>query len=659
MNFPGHFSFRPIIALCFLLGLCITASADDAPAWLRQSASASVPTYEKDVPGVVLFDERTMSVSSDGKLVTTENYAIKILTREGRTLAKARNYYLVSSGKIRDISGWVIRGDGTTKLYDKKSVVDIIADQDDIYNEGRLKVIDASGDVDVGYVFGYTVVSEEVPLFYQDTWAFQERLPTLVSRYSLNLPAGWTASSITFNSPEVTPQVSGSNYTWEMRNLAPLPPEPMSPSTSNLSPRLVINYTPDAKTQSGNHVFNDWVDVSRWATAMHDPQVQVDDAVAAKARDLTVNATSELEKIRAIGTFVQNLQYISIDIGVGYGNGYRPRSSSLVLSRGYGDCKDKANLMRALLRALKIEAYPIAIYSGDPTFVRAQWPSPVQFNHCIIAIKVSDATNSPTVIKHDKLGRLLIFDATDPYTPVGDLPDYLQGSLAVIIAGDNGGLATMPLALPEADLLERNIEATISSTGEIKGKIHERAKGQSSAIFRREVRELSAPNYRKALESWLTRGATGARLGEVLTKDRADEMGFDLDVDFTGPLYGQVMQEKLLVFKPVFVGRRNGTSLTEAKRTNPVEIDSSAMKETAVFTLPEGFIVDEMPDAVNIETPFGKYSTHYEVKAGKLIFMRSMTMIRTIVPADKYDTVRAFYIKIRDAEQTPVVLIKK
>ena len=659
MNFPGHFSFRLIIALCFLLGLSITAAADDAPAWLRQAASASVPTYEKDVPGVVLFDERTMSVSSDGKLVTTENYAIKILTREGRTLAKARNYYLVSFGKIRDIFGWVIRGDGTTKLYDKKSVVDIIADQDDIYNEGRLKVIDASGDVDVGYVFGYTVVSEEVPLFYQDTWAFQERLPTLVSRYSLNLPAGWTASSITFNSPEVTPQVSGSNYTWEMRNLAPLPPEPMSPSTSNLSPRLVINYTPDAKTQSGNRVFNDWVDVSRWATAMHDPQVQVDDAVAAKARDLTVNATSELEKIRAIGTFVQNLQYISIDIGVGYGNGYRPRSSSLVLSRGYGDCKDKANLMRALLRALKIEAYPIAIYSGDPTFVRAQWPSPVQFNHCIIAIKISDATNSPTVIKHDKLGRLLIFDATDPYTPVGDLPDYLQGSLAVIIAGDNGGLATMPLALPEADLLERNIEATISSTGEIKGKIHERAKGQSSAIFRREVRELSAPNYRKALESWLTRGATGARLGEVLTKDRADEMGFDLDVDFTGPLYGQVMQEKLLVFKPVFVGRRNGTSLTEAKRTNPVEIDSSAMKETAVFTLPEGFIVDEMPDAVNIETPFGKYSTHYEVKAGKLIFMRSMTMIRTIVPADKYDTVRAFYIKIRDAEQTPVVLIKK
>ena len=32
-----------------------------------------------------------------------------------------------------------------------------------------------------------------------------------------------------------------------------------------------------------------------------------------------------MEKIQAIGRFVQNLQYISIDIGVGRGNGYRPQ----------------------------------------------------------------------------------------------------------------------------------------------------------------------------------------------------------------------------------------------------------------------------------------------------------------------------------------------
>jgi hypothetical protein len=94
-------------------------------------------------------------------------------------------------------AAYLIRPDGTTKKYDKKSVVDIISDPDDVYNEYRVKLIDATADVDTGFVFGYTVVSEDTPLFYQDTWTFQDRLPTLDSRYSLAMPAGWKATSTT------------------------------------------------------------------------------------------------------------------------------------------------------------------------------------------------------------------------------------------------------------------------------------------------------------------------------------------------------------------------------------------------------------------------------------------------------------------------------
>jgi hypothetical protein len=239
--------------------------------------------------------------------------------------------------------------------------------------------------------------------------------------------------------------------------------------------------------------------------------------------------------------------------------------------------------MRAMLRVLKIEAYPIAIFSGDPTFVRNEWASPRQFNHCIIAVKVSDETKTPTILDHAKLGRLLIFDATDSYTPVGDLPDYLQGSLALIIAGDSGGLSKMPIAAPESALLERNIEVTLNDKGAITGKIKERANGQTSTVFRREQRELSAADYKKAIEGWLTRGATGAQLVSVSSKDRQGEAGFDLDVEFSAASYGQLMQNRLLVFKPVIVGRRNAVALTESKRNHSVELDANAMRETIVF----------------------------------------------------------------------------
>lgn len=648
-----------VFGIAIFLTFPATVRADDAPMWLKQAATATVPAYEKAVPAVVLHDEEQVTLNGDGKLVTVDNYAIKLLTREGKKHAIATAFYLVSSGKVRDIKAWIIRPDGTVKEYDKKAIFDRIADPDDVYNEGRIKVIDASGDVEIGYVFGYTTVSENTPLFYQDQWRFQNRLPTLLSRYSLSLPSGWTAKSLTFNSSEIKPQVNGSSYSWELRNLGWIPDEPLGPDVDNLTPRIAVNYAPENKIQSTRPEFTNWTDVSVWGTALHDPQVIVDDSVTAKARELTDSAPTEFEKIRLIANYVQNLQYISIDIGVGYGNGYKPRPSSLVLGRGYGDCKDKANLMRALLRAWKIDAYPIAIYSGDPTYVREQFASPQQFNHCIIAVKVSDATKAASVIEHENLGRLLIFDATDPYTSVGDLPSHEQGSLAVIMAGDKGGLIRMPVTPPDTDQTQRNVEVTLNGLGEIKGSIREKNRGQDATYIRAMSRLYSAPDFQKMVESWLTRGATGAVLENLKTKDEMSSSAFDLDINFSVARYAQLMRGNMLVFKPVIVGRRKETYLTESKRITPIEVDSTTMNETTTFILPDGFVVDELPSTSNFEASFGKYTSSCQVNANKLLCTRTLSLNRTILPVEKYVAAKDFFSKVRDAEQVPVVLVKK
>jgi hypothetical protein len=652
--------FLFVCATIFTLGPTASVRADSSPpSWMRQAAAVSHPGYDKEVPAVVLHNEQQVTLGADGTQVTTENYAVKILSREGREHAVAVALYLVSSGRVRDIEAWLIRSNGTTKNYDKKTILDRISDPDDVYDEYRLKIIDGSDDADAGAIFGYTIVSEDRPLYFQEKWFSQDNLPTLVSRYTLNLPAGWKASSMTFNHAAVSPQVTGTRYTWEFRNLPFVKREPMSPSVSNLVPWVAINYAPENGTASSSKVFPNWTEVSRWMATMYDPQVIVDDAVAVKAQELTAGAKTELDKIRAVAHYVQSLQYISIDIGVGSGNGIRPRPSNLVLSRGYGDCKDKANLMRALLKTLKIEAYPVIIFSGDPTFVREEWSSPAQFNHCIIAVKVGDETDAPTVIKHAALGRLLIFDATDPDTSVGDLPDYLQGSFALISAGEKGGLTKMPVTPPDTDMLERRIEVSLTANGEVRGTIRELANGQTSSLFRQQVRVLSAQDYKKMLESWLTRGSTGAQLVKFTPQDKRVDSIFDLDVEFVAPSYAQLMQNRLLVFKPVIVSRRNELSLTEPNRNNPVLLKPLAMRETVVVNLPAGFIVDEMPDAVNLETAFGNYATSYEVKEGKLYFTRSLRITRATVPVEKYGSVRDFYAKMRNAEQSPVVLLRK
>jgi hypothetical protein len=557
------------------------ASGDDAPAWLRQAANLTIPTYDKDVTAVVLVDDGTISVS------------------------------------------------------------------------------DAGSEADAGMVFGYTYTTEDRTVFSQDDWAFQSAIPAISSRYTLVLPSGWRAEAVTFNHPKVEPKISGTTYTWELTNLDPVPREPLSPSLTNLVARLAVSYYPPAGQNSGIKTFANWSDVSAWMSELEDPQVVVDDPLAGKARELTANARTEYEKIQAIGRYVQNIQYISIQTGLGRGGGYRPHVATQVFAKSYGDCKDKANLMRAMLKVLGITAFPVSIYAGDPDYVRPEWPSPQQFNHCIIAVKVSDDTRGPTIIQHPRLGRLLIFDPTAEATPVGDLPSYLQGSLALIDSKEIDALVKMPVTPPESNLLDRQIEASIDGNGSLVATIREKANGQWAAGYRSEMQRESRPEYVKRIEGWVNAGATAARVTKVEPRDDRTEGRFDLDVEFTATGYGQLMQERLLVFKPAIVSRRETLYLTDAKRKHPVVLTSNSYSETVRVKLPSGFAVDEMPDPVKLDTAFGWYATSYEVKDGVLIFSRKLVQRGTTIPVEQYNSVRSFFERIRAAEQAPVVLIRK
>lgn len=654
--------YRLALSTLMLAALSVTvlARGDEAPAWLTQAAAQSAPSYPQDVTAVVLINDRRMEVAPDGRITTTTTYAVRVIRREGRDYAAAREIYLTDAGKVRELKAWLVRPSGQTKKYGKDETVDFALEPNDIYNEYRYKAIMARDDAEPGAVFGYQSVTEDRSITSQESWNFQTNLPALDSRFTLALPAGWRASDVTFNHEKVSPTVVGSTYTWELKNLPPIPEETASPAWTNIVPRLAVSYFPAEGAQAPNvRGFANWSDVSRWVSELADPQADTNDALATKALQLTVTAKTELEKIQSIARFVQTIQYISIDINVGRGGGIRPRPATQVLAKNYGDCKDKANLMRAMLKAVGIKSYLVAIYLGDANFVREEWAYPHQFNHCIIAVKVSDETKSPTVITHPKLGRLLIFDATDDSTPVGDLPDVEQNSLALIVAGEDGSLVRMPTTPPEANQLERTAEVTLAGDGSIAATLRERSIGSAAVGERRAFRSLSRPEYAGLVERWITRGATGAKVSKVEPADDREAGRFALDVDFTASSYGQLMQGRLLVFKPAIVSRSEFLDFTGGARKHPVVLESHAFNETVSVKLPAGFDVDELPDAVKLDAPFGTYSASYEVKDGQLRFARRFVQRAATIPADQYAQVRGFFERIRAAEQSPVVLAKK
>jgi hypothetical protein len=563
--------------------------------------------------------------------------------------------YRTDGGKVRSINAWLLRPSTPPKKYDSAS--DVAAVNNDIYNEVRVKVISAAQDSDAGSTFAYETVTEDRSVFTQFDFSFQDDLPALVSRVVLLMPAGWTASGVTFNHAAIDPMVTGSTYTWELRGLPGIDPETSMPAEDQIVPRLAVTFVPAAGSGTAfGPSFENWQTVSRWLTGLNDSQSQPTPTLTAETQRLSAGGGSDLEKIRAIGKYAQSIQYISIQTGIGRGGGYKPHTAGEIFAKSYGDCKDKVTLMRTMLKVAGITSYPVAIYSGDPFYVRESWPSPQQFNHAIIAIRLSDAAPHAASIEHSALGRLLFFDPTDPDTEVGDLPEQLQGSFALIVADEMGGLVRLPVLPPENSQIRRETEFVLSPDGSIKAKMEEKFTGQEAAGIRAEFHSGSPSDFVKRIESWISRSVPGAAILNVEPVQDGDT--FVLRADFQASKYAQLMNNRLFVFKPAIVGQQKAVSFTEPSRKYPIVMHPRQATDIVKVTLPEGFKVDELPDPVKAGTSFGKYTSSFEVANGRLVYTRTISTQSAVIPAERYSEVRSFFQRVSAAEQAPVVLMR-
>jgi len=209
-----------LICLALILSAGSIAFGDQPPDWLQEAAKAKTPDFDiKNVPAVILRNEESIVVSPDGTVVKTVRYAVRVLIREGREEAVAKAVYQTDGEKVRDLTAWLIPSNGQVKNYGKKEVLDISLAEDDVWDQARIKVIDASNMAEAGDVFGYESVTEEHTVFSQFQFAFQHDLPVIAAKFDLSLPTGWKAESVTFNRDKVEPVVSGNTYAWELRNL--------------------------------------------------------------------------------------------------------------------------------------------------------------------------------------------------------------------------------------------------------------------------------------------------------------------------------------------------------------------------------------------------------------------------------------------------------
>lgn len=667
IHYPVRRRAGPALAFAWLLAAVTTeAVAAAPPEWLVQAAGRPSPPTTGEAPALVLLSDREVTVSAKGVLSTRDRRVVRCLKASGAVYAAAAVSYLTDTERVSDFRGFLIRADGSVVTLGRDEIIDAAASPQDAFNESRVLLLDASRQARPGDVYGVEWTRKGPALLSQLDWPFQDRLPTLASRLSVVLPEGWTVTATSLEGSAPRESKDGARTTWALDDLPYIPDEPLAPHLSNLAPRIAVTWRrpagdEESRSPGSGLAFRSWDDVSRFLSDLSEKQAEPGPAVRSRALELTAGASTDLARVEALCRNTQKLSYVSVQLGVGRGGGYKPHPAAEVLQKGHGDCKDKATLLRSLLRAVGIRSWAVVLYSGDSAFVRKDWPSPQQFDHMILGIELEKIPEGAPTVTEAGRPPLLLFDPTSETVPFGDLPASDRFGYGLVVRPEGGTLVRMPGAPPGGFRELRTVQGEIREEGSIAVQFEWQAEGPRADALRSLSRALSRNDLARELEDMLSGTVNSVRVENGREVEAAPGRS-GLRMDLTGRTQARPLPGDLVLLRPAFVSWNPVPVLPAVPRILPIVLVRRVYTATYDLRMPPGRAIDDAPAPVNLATPYGKLSSEVFEKDKSLVLRQELTLGATtegstqIVPASEYEAVRSFFSAVRDALNPAVVL---
>jgi hypothetical protein len=642
-----------------LLLLALSASASvNVPEWVLSADKQTSPAVEKDSAAVVLLDEQTTTVAENGETSTVYRRVVKILRAQGRDYAEMPIFYDKET-KLKAIHAWTVTAKGTQYELKEKDFYEHGLVGDSLYEDDRVKVARLPG-LDPGTVVAVEYEQRRRPYLFADRWNFQERIPVALARYTLRLPDKWEYSDAWVQHDRIKPVQQGSNqWTWEVRDVAGIEKEPGMPFWQSVAGRMMLSFYGDARTRG--KAAAKWDEVALWYAGLTQDRTTASPEIAAMAKQLTANAPDFASKVSALTGFMQRqIRYVAIEIGIG---GFQPHPAADTFRNRYGDCKDKATLLISMLHEVGVPAAYVLVHT-ERGFVMPDAPSAGSFNHVITAIELpasGNVTNLASVVTTKSGKKYVIFDPTDPYTPLGQLHADLQGSYGLFSTPSGGELIQLPVLLPDANQLKRVAHLKLQPDGSLVGEVEETRTGENAWASRYALLSSEDIERSQRLDHFLGGFLTGFTVNSSGVENLENyDHDLVLKYSFTAKNYAKNAGPLLLV-RPRVLGDKEMALRTDKDKPRkfPVQF-SSASHQTDIFEIeiPQGYSVDELPDPVKVDVGFAEYESKTEVTGQLLRYTRAYTVKQLLVPTSNEDDLKRLFSSIYTDERNSAVLKK-
>lgn len=471
--------------------------------------------------------------------------------------------------------------------------------------------------------------------YFGDIAYVQDTRPTALTRYVVHYPASWT---LYFREP-----------TSAHRRVDALPGDQPLEGDYQLT-GFELGSIPEVHTDANQPGYTDVYDyvmvsnkqdyneIGRWWWNLIEEQLIVDDAIAQKVEELTDGLKSEAEKVQAIHNYVvQNTRYLHVGLGI---HGWKPYRTTTAFRNRYGDCKDKAALLKVMLEEAGIPAEMVLVRTRRLGAVDAEPASMHIFNHAITYVPGMD----------------LFLDGTAEFNGTTELTSMDQGAQALIVKdGGEAEFLTLPVDKPEQNLMRREISVDLRGEQPVsRGKIV--AHGQNAAYYRQTLEDRRRRD--EVFEEQLADVYPGATLKSARYSDLNQlERPVEIEFEFEG---GELVRESAAQsFVYAYGSPRDllGAYARQASRTQDLSIRLPFINHTTMrYLLPPEKDFSDIPADTSVQSPFGVAEISYRLKDDELqVDIRYGISTQRISAAD-YPEFRRFVARMTSALNETIAL---
>jgi len=377
--------------------------------------------------------------------------------------------------------------------------------------------------------------------------------------------------------------------------------------------------------------FDSWDSLGRWYWGFIKDQFDVDEETRRLAIRIAGQAKTEAEKVQAVYDWVvQNTRYVALEFGV---YGYKPHRAVQTLTRGWGDCKDKATAIIALLKNLGIEARFVAVRTQLRGDLESSVASLAPFDHAIAFV--------PSLNWY--------LDGTAEGSGSRELPVMDRGAMALHIWDGKAQIVRIPFGDPKNDQVRRDISVQLDAEGAAVLDVHALVQGNVAPEWRHRY-EADATRSERVVAD-LGREFPGFSLlpgASAVSAQGLDDIEHDVVVDVRGraPSFARRENELLsLAVTPEVRLTPLYASLSE--RVHDVRLLSvPARQDTFSVRLPAGYRVFAAPHDTSIDSKFGNFWIRTEVAAGKISVKTYVAFTIQRIKPGEYPAFRKFCAEV-------------